>query len=144
MTTLNAVVPRGFRHPSGSIRKAGGLERAIQTIAIKHPYHAILVVIDCDDDCPAVLGVELQARAHIARPDLITSVVLAHREYETWFLAAAESLAGKRRLPAELIAPLGLSSLFDLDVARTRSRSFRKLWKEIESMLFLAATHSPT
>jgi hypothetical protein len=44
-------------------------------------------------------------RAKQARPDLYISFIPPHREYESWFLAAAESLAGKRRLAADLVAP---------------------------------------
>lgn len=153
-----------FRHPSGSIRRTGGLERAIQTLAALSRDHAILVLIDSDDDCPKDLGPELVRRAHAARSDVHVSVVLAHREYETWFLAAAESLAGKRNLMPGIAAPAtpenirdakgwpthhlpdamrysptqdqaALSHLLDLKLARVRSRSFRKLWKEIETMV---------
>ena len=41
-------------------------------------------------------------RAKQARPDPYISFILAHREYESRFLAAAESLAGKRRLANDL------------------------------------------
>ncbi len=163
-----AVCP-GFRHPSGSLRRTGGLERAIQAVAEVHPAHPILVLIDSDDDCPKESAPELVSRAKRARPDLTVSVVLAHREYEAWFLAAAESLAGLRNLSSDLVAPQGpeeirdakgwlskqmprsmrysptqdqaaLSAQFDLDLARRRSRSFRKLWKEIEGILSSSCT----
>jgi len=55
----------------------------------------ILILLDCEDACPATLGPDLLARARGVRDDVRTTVVLAHREYETWFLAAAESLRGK-------------------------------------------------
>lgn len=167
--TVSHQIPPGFRHPSGSIRRTGGLERAIGAIAEVYRGHAVLVVIDSDDDCPKDLGPELLRRASVARPDLLVSVVLAHREYEAWFLAAAESLAGKRNLPQSMTAPAApeairdakrwlsqqmqaslrysptqdqaaLSALFDLDLARRRSRSFQKLWKEIE---YIAGVASP-
>lgn len=56
----------------------------------------ILVLLDADDDCPAELGVHILERAmkHIAHRRV--SVVLAKREYEAWFLAAASSLNGLR------------------------------------------------
>lgn len=103
-------------------------------------------------------------RAKVARPDLRVSIVLAHREYEAWFLAGAESLAGRRNLNPNLTAPanpedmrdakgwLGrqmigsrryspardqpaLSKHLDLALAKARSRSFRKLWKEVAAIL---------
>lgn len=72
-----AKVPPGFRHPSGSIRRAGGLERAISAVAQRYPDHAILVLIDSDDECPAKARPELAHRARLARPDLQIAVVLA-------------------------------------------------------------------
>ena len=80
-----------FRHPSGSIRRAGGVERAVEAVARIHAGYSIVVLIDSDDDCPKNLGPELVRRARSARPDLPVEVILAHREYEAWFLAAAES-----------------------------------------------------
>lgn len=164
--TVSPVVPRGFRHPSGSMRRAGGLERAIEAVAQIHPGHVVFVLIDSDDDCPRDLGPELLGRARRARSDLLVSIVLAHREYEAWFVAAAESLAGLRNLRQDLTAPAdpeeirdakgwlsrqmppslryspsqdqaALSSQFDLKLAKNRSRSFRKLWKEVDNILQL-------
>ena len=95
------------------------------------------------------------------------SFVLAHREYESWFLAAAESLAGRRGLRPDLLAPQtpedirdakgwlskqiqgtgsysptqdqgARSQWLDLSRARLKSRSFRKFWKEIEAILRMA------
>lgn len=166
--TVQVVVPEGFRHPSGSMIRAGGLERAVAAAAIKHPNHAILVLLDCDDDCPATLGPKLLQRLNVARQDLVTSIVLAHREFESWFLAACESLAGKRDLQPDLMPPPELEAIrdakgwlsdrmlpksrryaptqdqeylaarFDLQAALHRSRSFRKLWKELDRLITLA------
>ena len=65
----------------------------------------VLILLDCEDDCPATLGPSLLARAKNVRSDVPTTVVLAHREYETWFLAAAESLRGCGGLSANLSPP---------------------------------------
>lgn len=65
----------------------------------------LLIVLDCEDDCPASLGPNLLAKARTVRSDVPITVVLAHREYETWFLAAAESLRGCAGLPADLTPP---------------------------------------
>ena len=154
--TTYPTLPRSFRQTSSTVLRPGGLERALDAIAEIHPNHAILVLLDCDDDCPKELGQSLLTRAKQARPDLVISVVLARREYEAWFLAAAESLAGLRHLKDPLAPPPNpeairdakgwltdrmattarysetqdqeaLSARFDLILARNRSRSFRKL-----------------
>jgi hypothetical protein len=106
------------------------------------------------------LATRLTKRARLSRPDLHISVVLAHREFESWFIAAAKSLAGKRSLDSKLLTPdnwekirdakgwlidhsvgpgrysptqdqAALAHWLDLEQAQ-RSRSFRKLWKEVE------------
>lgn len=122
----------------------------------------VLILTDADDeeDCPARLGPAIGASARAIRGDVGISVVLAKREFEGWFLAAAESLRGARGLPADLAPPndpeairdakgwLGrhmgrgyeptrdqpaFVELFDLHLARQRSPSFDKLWREVES-----------
>jgi len=115
----------------------------------------VLVLLDADDDCPAELGPEIVRRAQDCAPHLRVSVVLANREYEAWFIAAAKSLDGHRGFafdPAEIVEPEiprnakgwikahmasgtygettdqpAFSARMDLQQAHDRSRSFRKL-----------------
>ena len=104
------------------------------------------------------------ARAKQARSDVPTGVVLAKREFEAWFLAAIESLSGRRGLAQTLKAvsdaesihdakgaltrnmagsqaysPVAdqpaLTAVFDMQFARQRSDSFDKCWREIERLL---------
>jgi hypothetical protein len=65
----------------------------------------VLMLLDCEDDCPAVLGPRLLQRAHGVRADIHVLVVLAYREFESWFIAAARSLRGFSGLPASLRSP---------------------------------------
>ena len=82
------------------------LERAAELAAIRvGGAGGILLLLDSDDDCPAELGPLLLARLRAARADLPSAVVLAHREFESWFLAAAESLRGHKGLPRDLDPP---------------------------------------
>jgi hypothetical protein len=60
----------------------------------------ILVLLDADDDCPAELGADTMRRARERLPNHKVSVVLANREYEAWFIAAAASLNGHRGFAA--------------------------------------------
>jgi hypothetical protein len=57
---------------------------------------SVLVLLDCDDDCPDAISV---------RDDVAMFVALAYREYETWFLPAARSLRGAAGLPDDLDPP---------------------------------------
>ncbi len=145
--------------------KPGELENGIEQLARRLAVpRAILVLIDADDDCPAELGPSLLARAAEARPDIAIGIVLAKREFEAWFLAAVESLAGRRSLPKEvdpiadpesvrnakgvlthLMPPRtayseradqpALTAVFDMEAARSRSDSFDKCYREIERLL---------
>lgn len=118
----------------------------------------IIVLLDADDDCPAELGIKILERAHVCIPHRRVSVVLANREYEAWFIAAAESLNGLRGFsfdPTEIIdaeTPRdakgwikrhksdksygettdqpAFSARMDLQLVFDRSRSFRKLCTE--------------
>jgi hypothetical protein len=95
-----------MRIPRGKITIVGGIERAVAAGALRvSGLGGVLVLLDADDDCPAEYGPLLLARAQAARPDKQVSVVLANREFEAWFLAAAPSLAGQFGFPAEFARP---------------------------------------
>jgi hypothetical protein len=81
-------------------------ERAIEMAVAKiKAQGGILILLDSEGEPPCQLGPALQERARRARGDLPIAVVLAHRMFENWFLASAESLRGRRGLPADLQPP---------------------------------------
>ena len=154
------------------LTKAGELERAVQLAAQRAGAPgAILILHDADDACPVQLRDQVRDRAAAARADRLISVVLANKEFEAWFIASADSLkeqgyiAGVTDLPEEdpdsvrgakqwlssrlhqgtykpTVDQPKLAAVFDLQEARRNSRSFRKLWREME--LLLAPWISPT
>ena len=73
--------------------------------AKRHSNGVVLILLDCEDGCPAQVGPALLARARTIRDDVPILVALAHREYETWFMAAARSLRGTQGLPPTMDAP---------------------------------------
>lgn len=81
--------------------------------AIQWPNSCVLILLDCEDSCPRELGPELLNRAKACRPDVTIFVVLAYREFETWFLAAAKSLRGVCGLPIDLEPPVDGEALRD-------------------------------
>jgi hypothetical protein len=101
------VIPQNpFRVPRDKLLKQGELERTVEFVSRGlENRRVILVLIDSDDDCPALLGPALLDRARRARGDVPIGVALAKCEFENWFIAAASSLAGKRNLPADLASP---------------------------------------
>lgn len=152
-----AVLPP-HRVARGQLVKEAEFQRAIEFMARKVGEEGrILVLLDADDDLPCQLGPRLLDWARKHRPDRAISVVVAVREYEAWFLAAAASLRGYRGLPADLVTPPApeavrnakgwldrqmpdgyqetidqpaLTSQFDLVAAR-RMDSFDKLVREV-------------
>ena len=118
----------------------------------------ILVLLDADDDCPATLGQRIYQRAQQYVPHRRLSVVLANREFEAWFIAAAQSLEGVRGFSvrpderpeaetprnakgwmrehmksgkySEILDQPAFAARFSLEEAFENSRSFRKLCKE--------------
>ena len=118
----------------------------------------ILIVLDADDDCPAELGRTIYERAQQYVAHRRLSVVLANREFEAWFIAAARSLHGVRgfslteeeAIQAEIsrdakgwirermqggsysaiLDQPAFAARIDLQLAYDNSRSFRKLCKE--------------
>jgi hypothetical protein len=153
-----------WRRSRGSLVAAGGIEREVESNSWVGPSGGVLVLLDADDDCPAQLAPALLNRAQSARPDRRVSVVLAKREFEAWFLASAQSLAGNFGFLADMEAPADpegvrgakgwlsrhrprghpyketvdqavLTSAFDIGRARKHSPSFDKFCREIEALL---------
>lgn len=135
------------------------------------PHGWVLVLLDADDDCPVDLASELKRRAAVLSRDLRCAVVVAKREFEAWFIAAAPSLSGQRGFTAPAPLPPDPDSIrnakgwisqhmagraydsvtdqpafaarFDLHVARDRSRSFRKLCTDWQLLTGNAVPENP-
>lgn len=142
----------------------GELERAVELVTRRvGGQGAVLILLDSEDDCPAHLGPELLRRAVQVRSDVPLAVVLAKCEFESWFLAAADSLRGNRGLVKDLSSPPdpeairgakewlsqrmesgrtysetldqpALAACFDFDMAR-RADSFDKCYRDIVRLL---------
>lgn len=161
---LSLHVEQPLRVSRNKLVKPRELERTVELAGRRAgPQGAILLLLDSDDECPAHLAPLLLSRARSTRSDLAIGVVLAKREFEAWFLAAAESLRGKRGLSPNLTAPEdpesirrakewltahmepgrkyvetldqpALAAIFDLELAR-RASSFDKLYRDVASFL---------
>lgn len=143
-------------HKDRFLNKPEEFRRYLSLAAVKGGEEGrVLILLDADDDCPAEKGAAIlaSARAHI--PGRLISVVMANREYEAWFIAAAKSLDGVRgfcfdpreivdaetprdakgwisshmigKRYGEVLDQPALSAKMDLQQAYDGSRSFRKL-----------------
>ena len=132
------------RHSRNALVRQGELERAVQALSYRLQGNSgILILLDSDDDQPCVLGPDLLQRAQRARPDVRIRLVLATREYETWFLAAAESLAGKSGLRPDLVRPPEPEIMDDTQPMLSRiGESFRLRWFEMQKGGWLATWNS--
>lgn len=123
----------------------------------------ILILLDADDDCPAEMGAKILKRARECVPHRRISVVLAKREFEAWFIAAASSLNGHRGFVYDVNTAMdaetrrdakgwikshraegayrettdqpAFAARMDLAAALSGSRSFRKLCDEWDRQL---------
>jgi hypothetical protein len=66
---------------------------------------AVIILFDGEDDCPKDLGANVRTWARNVVDGKPRDVVITYREYETWFLAAVESLRGSYGIRADAIAP---------------------------------------
>ncbi len=94
--TWSVDVGRPIRVPRGKIVQQAEVERAVRLALLQPECGAVLILFDGDRDCPARLGPSVQTWAAARAGNVPCSVVIAHREYEAWFLAAIESLRGYR------------------------------------------------
>ena len=157
------TVLRPIRVRRQRILKEGELERYVGLAAVRAgDGGCILILLDANGDCPAEIGPLLQRRARAAGPGCRVEAVLAKFEYETWLIAAAESIAGGRRIPPHTSAPedpesvrgakewlrnrmrgsyrptadqAALTARFDMAAARRRSPSFDKMWRATTALL---------
>lgn len=128
---------------------------------------AILVLLDADDDCAAQVAATILRFAAEEIGHVRCCCVLAVREFEAWFLAAARSLRGTRDLPGDLEPPADPESVrdakgwlaerrtpsryaptidqpafaarFDLDQARAGAPSFDKFFRDVRALVTPAA-----
>ena len=163
-----AEILRPIRQSRGKLLREDGkdLVRAINLALNKLEQvggGVVFLLIDAEEDCQKLgaLGPLLLARAKAERADADIACAIANVMYETWFVAAAESLneyldcgqeipqdpeaarCGKEwirqhirgRKYSETIDQVRLTHKMDLNLCRQRSHSFDKLCRELEKRM---------
>ncbi len=160
-------VRRPIRQSRGRLKQREGLQEAVRDALNRLSEGTstadpvlILLMLDSDGCCPARLGPELRAWAGDVDSRIDVACVVVHLEYETWFVAAAESLSkyiqlgegepvpddpeGQRCKKAWIQRHFrrgkyqeprdqpGMTAAMDLTLCRSRSPSFDKLCRELE------------
>lgn len=144
------------RHRSEFVNESQ-IRRAIQ-VALRQERgcDGILIVFDSDKDCPKELVAKVQDWAKAEARGVPCEVVIAHCEFEAWFLGSLESLRGHRgiredaksipdpemvrgakeklsgsmipgKIYTETLDQPALASRFDLAAAHRNCRSFRRM-----------------
>jgi len=157
-------IGRPIKRTQSQLRSKEGIQAGVRLALLQPECAAVIILFDGEDDCPKERGAEVRAWALQVAAGKPCDVVIAYREYETWFLAAAESLRGHCGIRQDAAAPENpeskrdakgaledfmpadraysatgdqpsMSAVFDMGLAHRRNRSFRKLVKAIGDML---------
>lgn len=157
-------VGRPIRRTQSQLRSKEGIQAGVRLALLQPECAAVVILFDGEDDCPKELAASVRAWAREAAAGKPCDVVIAYREYETWFLAALESLRGQYGIRQDATAPVNpeskrdakgaleefmpadraysetgdqpaMSAVFDMGLAHRRNRSFRKLVKAVGDVL---------
>jgi hypothetical protein len=160
----NVDVGRPIRRTQSQFRGKEGIQAGVRLARLQPECAAVVILFDGEDDCPKLISAQVRAWVLEAAAGTPCDVVVAYREYETWFLAAIESLRGRYGIAADAAAPVNpeskrdakgaleefmpsdraysetgdqpaMSAVFDMRLAHRRNRSFRKLVKTMGVLL---------
>lgn len=147
-----------IRRTQSQFRQEKEIQKAVKLAKYRKKCDAIIILFDGEDDCPVKIAKDVKNWAQAVTGTTPCEVVVAYREYETWFLAAVESLRGKHGISKKASSPSHpeakrgakealeefmpqsnaysetehqkeMSRFFDMASAYRKNRSFRKLVK---------------
>lgn len=160
----NIGIGHAIRRTQSQLHSKEGIQAAVRLALLQPECAAVVILFDGEDDCPKELAARVRGWAHEVIADKPSDVVIAYREYETWFLAALESLRGKYGIRKNADSPANpeskrdakgaleefmppdraysetgdqpaMSAVFDMKLAHQRNRSFRQLVKAIGGII---------
>lgn len=168
---MNVGTP--IRRTCAQFRREDEVSKMVRLALLQPDCAAVLLLFDGEDDCPFELAAKVRGWAQAAAGQIPCEVVIAYREYETWFLASVESLRGRWGIADDAGSPANpeakrdakgaleefmprergysetgdqdaMSAVFDMALAHRRNRSFRKLVKSVGDLLGQLGQPIPT
>jgi uncharacterized protein DUF4276 len=145
--------------------RVGELERFVILASRQPSVVAVLVLCDADDDPACQLGPEITQRCVKAVTHLPVRACLAVREFENWFLASPETLAGEHEYtllddyetvaaehriapwcaPLKYVKPIkqpALAASMDINLVAQRCPSFARLLRCVDELLAVMPSES--
>lgn len=90
------TIARPIRRKRSELSTEEQVRRSVRLALGTPECTGILILFDSDDTCPREFGPTVQVWAQAEAGSIRCEVVLAHREYEAWFISAIEALRGLR------------------------------------------------
>ena len=88
-------VVQPIRRPKSKLVTDAGLDEAIGLAEVERAPRSyptfVLLLLDADESCPAMLATGLRKIVQRHQDHLDVAIVIANVEYETWFVAAADA-----------------------------------------------------
>jgi hypothetical protein len=142
-------IAKPIRRKRSELVQEEPLRNSVRLAMLNADCHAVLVPFHGDDDCPAQLGPKVLAWARQEAGGTPCAVVIAHREYEAWFLAGFEpEFDGPERVSdakgavdalvggyLPTVDQASRSAGLNLPSAYRRSRSFRHLVSAFDELV---------
>ncbi len=94
-------VGKPIRRKRSELVQEASVRRSVRLALLQPECGGILIVFDSDDDCPRYLAPQIEEWARTEAGAVPCGVVMAHREYEAWFLASLKALRGVRGIVAD-------------------------------------------
>ena len=147
---------RPIRRHSSDLYNREKFQRALRLALQQESCGAVLILFDLEDGCPKEKVAELRQWVQEVNAPVPCEIVLAYREFESWLLAAGESLRDSagisiaatnnersetrrnakgaleewmaaNRSYAETVDQAPLTARFDMAIAHRYNRSFRRM-----------------
>ena len=125
---------------NSNLTKSGGVEGFVKRAWMERDCAAILILMDADKHCALHIATDLSQRIIAMQSKVPVAIVIANCEYEAWFLASLETIAGqdlegRPGLPTGLTHPGEVESLVGVKGWLTRQLPEGRIYKPTQDQL---------